>query len=53
MWDVRNCHVEMPAITVLFHIPVDLSLMKTIAAESVLKKNKPLKLHVSSYYYYD
>lgn len=44
MWDVKNCQVEIPAITVLFQIPVDLSLMKTIAAESAVKKNKPLKV---------
>ena len=43
MWDVKNCHVVIPAITVLFHIPVDLSLMNTIAADNAVKKNKPLE----------
>lgn len=43
MCDDKNCHEEIPAITDLFQTPVDRSVMKTVAAESEVKKNRNLE----------
>ena len=43
MCDVINSTDETPAIIERFHIPVTLSLMKTIDAETEPKKNKALQ----------
>lgn len=43
MCEAINSTVETPAIIERFHIPVTLSLMKTIDAEIDTKKNKALK----------
>lgn len=42
MCDVMNSTDETPAIIERFHIPVTLSLMKTIDADTEPKKNKAL-----------
>lgn len=43
MCDVINSAEDTPAIIERFHIPVILSLMKTIDAETEPKKNKALQ----------